>query len=73
MEREDEIRLIAYSIWEGDGCSDGHDLEHWIKAEAIWIERNAPKSSTVKEEEAPHAVRAKSKKGRRNPKQTRNN
>ncbi len=36
MEREDEIRLIAYNIWEEGGCQDGHDSEHWFRAEAMW-------------------------------------
>jgi hypothetical protein len=31
MGREDGIRLIAYLIWE-EGCCDGHDCEHWLKA-----------------------------------------
>jgi hypothetical protein len=36
MGREDEIRVIAYRIWEEEGCCDGHDCEHWLKAEVIW-------------------------------------
>jgi hypothetical protein len=35
MGREDEIRLIAYRIWE-EGCPNGRDCEHWYKAEVIW-------------------------------------
>jgi hypothetical protein len=37
MGKEDEIRLIAYNIWENENCQDGHDCEHWIRAEAIWV------------------------------------
>jgi hypothetical protein len=40
MGREDEIRLIAYSIWEQERRLDGHDWEHWYKAEIIWEEQN---------------------------------
>jgi hypothetical protein len=36
MAREEEIKLIAYQIWEQEGCSDGHDREHWYRAETIW-------------------------------------
>jgi hypothetical protein len=36
MGRENEIRVIAHSIWEQEGCRDGHDCEHWLKAEVIW-------------------------------------
>lgn len=38
MGREDEIRLIAYNIWEEESCPNGRDCEHWFKAEAIWEE-----------------------------------
>ena len=40
MGREDEIRLIAYSIWEEENCPDGRDCEHWFRAEIIWEEQN---------------------------------
>jgi hypothetical protein len=36
MGKENEIRLIAYGIWEEEGCENGHDCEHWIRAKAIW-------------------------------------
>ena len=36
MGKEDEIRLIAYSIWEEDNYPNGKDREHWFKAEALW-------------------------------------
>lgn len=38
-DREEEIRLIAYQIWEDEGRPHGRDLEHWRKAEAIWEEQ----------------------------------
>lgn len=39
MGREEEIRLIAYKIWEEEGRPHGCDVEHWLKAEAVWEER----------------------------------
>lgn len=42
MNREDGIRIIAYHIWEEDGCCHGSDVKHWLKAEAIWQEQNKP-------------------------------
>ena len=39
MDREEEIRQIAYQIWEYEGCPDGRDVECWLKAEAIFGER----------------------------------
>jgi len=32
---EDEIRIIAYGLWQDEGCCDGRDVEHWVRAEAI--------------------------------------
>ncbi len=45
MAREDEIRLIAYRIWEENGCPDGCANEHWFRAEAIWQKQESPKSA----------------------------
>jgi hypothetical protein len=36
MYHDQEIRLIAYRIWEEEGRPEGRDLEYWFKAEAIW-------------------------------------
>jgi hypothetical protein len=38
--KEQDIKLIAYHIWENEGCPNGHDVEHWQKAEIIWQERH---------------------------------
>jgi hypothetical protein len=42
MVKEDEIRLIAYNIWEQESCPNGKDCEHWFRAEAIWEEQQKP-------------------------------
>ena len=34
--REDEIRMIAFHIWEDENRPDGRAMEHWLKAEKIW-------------------------------------
>jgi len=39
MQRDDEVREIAYKIWEQEGYPQGRDQEHWYKAEATWQER----------------------------------
>ncbi len=64
MEREDEIRLIAFRIWEEEGCCHGRDIEHWLKAEAIWEEKQKrePISMNVKAK-SEHATK-QSRKGR---------
>ena len=48
MAREDEIKLIAYSIWEEEGCPGGRDCEHWYRAEIIWQDRQAAKAAPAK-------------------------
>jgi hypothetical protein len=54
MAKEDEIRLIAYNIWEQEGCINGKDCEHWFRAEAIWEEQQKPfGENTNKESESP--------------------
>lgn len=47
MGKEEEIKLIAYKIWEEEGCLDGHDCEHWFRAEVIWEQQQ--KQETVKQ------------------------
>ena len=42
MAREDEIRLIAYNIWQEEGCCDGQDVDHWLRAEVIWEQQAGP-------------------------------
>jgi hypothetical protein len=42
MAREDEIRQIAYCLWEQEGCCQGRDLDHWLRAEIIWLEKQKP-------------------------------
>jgi hypothetical protein len=44
MAKEDEIRLIAYNLWEQENCPGGKDCEHWYNAEAIWEKQQKPKS-----------------------------
>jgi hypothetical protein len=42
MVREDEIKLIAYRIWEEEGCCQGRDIDHWVRAELIWEQQQNP-------------------------------
>lgn len=47
MAREDEIKTIAYYLWQEEGCVDGRDCEHWLRAEIIW-EDEQKKPAAVK-------------------------
>jgi len=39
IQHDDEVREIAYKIWEEEGYPQGRDQDHWFKAEAVWQER----------------------------------
>jgi hypothetical protein len=43
MERDEEIRQLAYQIWQQEGCPAGCEVEHWLRAESIWREGQRPK------------------------------
>jgi hypothetical protein len=30
---QDTIRLRSYKIWQTEGCPNGHELDHWLRAE----------------------------------------
>ena len=30
---EEQIRRRAYELYDECGCEDGHDVEHWLRAE----------------------------------------
>ncbi len=36
MDREEEIRKIAYHMWDLEGRPEGHAEEYWLMAESIW-------------------------------------
>jgi hypothetical protein len=33
-DRDEAIRLAAYAFYEARGCTDGHALDDWLKAQA---------------------------------------
>jgi hypothetical protein len=37
----DDIRTRAYEIWLSEGCPDGRDAIHWVRAEAEFREKLA--------------------------------
>ena len=44
IDRAAEIRELAYRIWQEEGYSDGHEVQHWLKAETIWLGKHRAKS-----------------------------
>jgi hypothetical protein len=71
--REDEVRLIAYSIWEEEGCQSGQECEHWYRAEEIWegkqkaqaYTKNSPITAKPAVKKSEKAVASKKKSPRR--------
>jgi hypothetical protein len=35
-DRDDAIRRLAYGLYEARGCTDGHALDDWLHAEAMF-------------------------------------
>jgi hypothetical protein len=44
VDRDAEIRELAYRIWQEEGYPYGQEVQHWLKAEAIWQEKHRPKT-----------------------------
>ena len=69
MHHEEEIRLMAYRMWEDQGRQDGRDVEQWLKAEAMWQEEThghqTLPSSHGRHAAAPHKVAVSSVRGQK--------
>jgi hypothetical protein len=46
-ERDNGIREIAHHIWEQEGCPQGRDKEHWLKATKKWEEEHSRINRTL--------------------------
>jgi len=44
IEPQEQIRELAYRIWQSEGYPHGYDVQHWLKAETMWQEEHRPKS-----------------------------
>jgi hypothetical protein len=49
MEREEQIRRLAYTIWEREGYPEGRAVEHWLKAETI-LQSDGAETTTLQSE-----------------------
>jgi hypothetical protein len=73
--REERIALVAYNIWEQEGCPEGKSDEHWLAACAIidaedaaplampaWLEPKQTKANSVEviDESDTHSHRRRS-------------
>jgi hypothetical protein len=46
MNRKDEIRQVAYELYERSGMIPGREVENWLKAEKIVMARYAEQAKT---------------------------
>jgi hypothetical protein len=61
VNRDEEIRQLAYRLWQEAGCPNGCDVQHWLRAEAIWAEihpgENRPTSAKPSKARKPRQAR----------------
>ena len=36
---DEQIAKRAYALWEADGCPEGADVQHWLRAEAEMLDK----------------------------------
>jgi len=58
MERQDEIRTIAYALWVQEGHNHWKALEHWLRAEAIRERNKKALQATEQQNKVPVAGRS---------------
>ena len=58
VNRDEEIRQLAYRLWQEEGCPEGREVEHWLRAQMIWEEINRPQSKP-KQSRAPKGRKTK--------------
>ena len=48
INQDEEVRQLAYRIWQEAGSPHGADVQHWLKAQEIWLESHPPKKPRAK-------------------------
>lgn len=64
VHHEEEVRLIAYSIWEDEDRPNGCDLDHWFRAEAIGCDKESTQALPVADALAARRARPRAKRSR---------
>lgn len=58
VEHDEQIRKLAYRIWQEEGYPHGYEVQHWLKAEAIWLEEHRAKT-TPKQRKVPKRTKSR--------------
>ncbi len=45
VERDEQIRELAYRIWQEEGYPHGYEVQHWLKAETMLLEEHRAKKT----------------------------
>lgn len=45
---DQEVRQLAYRIWQEEGCPNGSDQQHWLKAQDIWRQTHPAKKARTR-------------------------
>ncbi|MEW6163306.1 MAG: DUF2934 domain-containing protein [Nitrospirota bacterium] len=61
MNLQDEIAKVAYEIYEKSGWIEGRDLDNWLEAERIVMERYAKEKKKSEKKTATKIRRKKTK------------
>jgi len=48
IDGDEEVRHLAYKLWQEAGCPIGSDLQHWLQAQEIWRQTHAAKKPRAK-------------------------
>ena len=60
IDRDEEIRQLAYRLWQEAGCPNGSDLQHWLQAQGIvagnpYSQKSPQANQSEKAKTNPHA------------------
>jgi hypothetical protein len=58
-EREERIRELAYRIWQEEGYPHGYEVQHWLKAEGMWLAEERAKTTPKQPKARKRAKRKK--------------
>lgn len=63
MDRDAEIRAIAYQLWETEGQPANRSVDHWLQAEVIWEQRHRNETRPKRSRTSTNAPASKTEAG----------
>ncbi len=59
IDPDEEVRQLAYKLWQEAGCPNGSDVQHWLQAQEIWRQTHAGKKTRTKPSTAKKPTRTR--------------